>query len=210
MGGRVRTVEPPAYRRLADLLVADRDLVTGVGLVVFAPGRPARLCGSTVTSRMRSSRPPSCPDAGLDLAGAERDLLIGGGVADGVRWGVAAVTGRLSGRTLTVTEQGPARPEPRRRPEPLEPLEPRRDRRAVDEVWLRIGPPAALADWADHGCFGGGPRHDVGRVALDLLLVDAAVVRWLRSVDPDGIVDVRPAVWPARLSGPPRPSRRLP
>lgn len=278
-GGPGASGAPGAFGKAADLLVRDGDTVTGAGVLVFAPGAPVRFCAAGATRLSYPPMPPECPEKGFDVTGADPGRLANAKTYEDTRWGNAQVTGRLSGGTLTLTDQRagslpersftlpdePPCPAPRggwakdssgsgagvlqayigahptefgelvvtypdgvegKVPPPgatqvmlvttvldVRTAEARlrtvyrgnlcvgtapRSRAAVDVVWTKLSGPASEGAWLRHGIHTGAPDYLAGRMRLELLMVDADLLAWLRAADPTGLVDVRPSLRPAR------------
>jgi hypothetical protein len=99
---------------LADLHVGDGDLVTASGTVLVTPGQPVRFCAQVAVALpgyAGPERPPACEFA-VALVGADPDRLAAPKAYQRTRWGGAAITGRYTAGTVTVTAQGPPVAEP--------------------------------------------------------------------------------------------------
>src|SRR5829696_6887440 len=104
----------PAPRTLEQLRVRPGDTVTASGTVVAAPGKPVRFCAPVADGLVGTTgpeRPPECWLA-VTLLGADPGRLTDPKTFGGTRWGQAAITGRWSRGTITVTAQGAPVPDP--------------------------------------------------------------------------------------------------
>ena len=104
----------PAPRTLEQLRVRPGDTVTASGTVVAAPGKPVRFCAPVADDLVGTTgpeRPPECWLA-VTLLGADPGRLTEPKTFGGTRWGQAAITGRWSRGTITVTAQGAPVPDP--------------------------------------------------------------------------------------------------
>lgn len=92
---------------LDQLRVRNGDTVTASGLVVAAPGQPVRFCAPVPVAAVGHVGPEQPPDCslGVDLVGADTGRLTGPKTYRDTRWGQAAITGRYTDGTVTVTAQ---------------------------------------------------------------------------------------------------------